>query len=432
MVSTIQARIAETARKHPQGSLTALNHHLTEELLQEAYRQLRKNAAPGIDGVTTREYGARLMERLPGLIDEIKSGRYRALPARRGYLPKPGKAEKRPLGIPAVEDKLAEKAVLMLLEPIYEQEFYNFSYGFRPGRGAHDATCALRRALRDSGARWIVEVDIRKFFDTLSHQHLGQFLRQRVRDGVILRLIGKWLKAGVMEAGTWQATEEGTPQGGIISPLLANIYLHEVLDKWFAEQIKPRLKGRSFLIRYADDFVMGFTCEEDARRVMDVLPKRFARFSLSLNMQKTRLVDFRKPAGPKKAATFDFLGFTHYWGRARSGCLTHKLKTAKDRLARSCRGIWEWCRRHRHRPIREQCQWLNWKLRGHYGYYGMTRNLRALRQFYLRVCVTWRFWLNRRGSRPLNWVAYASMLRRNPLTQPRIILDFYRPCECSV
>ena len=433
LVSTIQARIAEIARKHPHTSLTALNHYLTAELLGEAYRQLRKDAAPGIDGKTTREYGATLENRLTELIDEIKSGRYRATPARRGYIPKPGRDEKRPLGIPVVEDKLVEKAVAMILGPIYEQEFYPFSYGFRPGVGALDATRALGAAIRETGTTWIVEVDIRKFFDTLSHRHLREFLRQRVRDGVILRLIGKWLKAGVMEAGAWQATEEGAPQGGVISPLLANIYLHEVLDKWFARDIQPRLKGRCFLIRYADDFVMGFEQEEDARRVMEVLPKRFGRFDLSLNMQKTRVVDFRKPdRTDKQPDSFDFLGFTHYWGRSRNGRLIHKLKTAKDRLARSCRAVWEWCRKHRHWPIPEQRQRLNGKLRGHYGYYGMTHNLRALRQYYLQVRLTWRYWLNRRGGKPMNWECFESMLQRNPLSPPRIVHDLYRPCQCSV
>ncbi|MFH0823533.1 MAG: group II intron reverse transcriptase/maturase [Pseudomonadota bacterium] len=348
-MSTIQAQITEIARKHPNVVLTSLNQYLTADLMRESCRKLRKTAAVGVDGKTAEEYGKELEERLPKLIEEIKGGSYRALPARRGYIPKPGKNEKRPLGIPAVEDKTVQKAVVTILEPIYEQEFYPFSYGFRQGTGALEATRAMRRAIEEGKTYWLVEVDIRKFFDTLSHEHMREFLRQRVRDGVILRLIDKWLKSGVMEDGAWQATEEGTPQGGIISPLLANLYLHEVLDKWYAKAIKSRLKGRSFLIRYADDFVMGFEREEDARRVMEVLPKRFARYSLSLNMQTTRVVDFRKPSRPEdKPESFDFLGFTHYWGRSRDGRMICKLKTAKDRLARSCRAVWEWCRKHLH------------------------------------------------------------------------------------
>jgi len=433
-VSTTQEQIAEIAQKHPQEGLTSLNRFLTEESLREAFAQLRKSAAPGVDGVTVAAYEAMLERRLPELIGEIKTGRYHALPARRGYIPKPGKDEKRPLGIPAVEDKLVQKAVLEVLEPVYEQQFHPFSYGFRPGVGALDATRELHAAMRREGTRWIVEVDIRKFFDTLSHQHLREFLRQRIRDGVILRLIDKWLKAGVMEAGAWQATESGTPQGGIISPLLANLYLHEVLDRWYVEEIKGRLKGRSFLIRYADDFVMGFETEEDARRVMDVLPKRFGRFGLSLNMQKTRMVNFDKPGTNGKAPeSFDFLGFTHYWGRSRSGFAVTKLKTAKDRLARAIRGIREWCRMHLHLPVAEQCRILNTKLRGNYGYYGVTHNIRSLRRFYEQVRRAWYNWLRRRSGRnELNWAAYLSLLNRHPLASPRIIHDLYQPCERSV
>lgn len=414
--------------------LTSLNKYLTADLLKESCLKLRKTAAVGVDDRTVEEYAKGLEARLPQLIEEIKGGSYRALPARRGYIPKPGKDEKRPLGIPAVEDKTVQKAVLTILEPIYEQEFYQFSYGFRQGRGAIDATRSLRRAIDEGGMYWLVEVDIRKFFDTLSHEHLRWFLRQRVRDGVILRLIDKWLKAGVMEDGAWQATEEGTPQGGIISPLLANLYLHEVLDKWYAKEIKSRLKGRSFLIRYADDFVMGFEREEDARRVMEVLPKRFTRFSLSLNMQKTRVVDFRKSGRPeRKPESIDFLGFTHYWGRSRDGRIIHKLKTAKDRLARSCYVVWEWCRKHLHLTVGEQCRVLNWKLRGHYSYYGMTHNIRALRQYYQRVRRTWFRWLRRRGNDGrLTWKAFETMLTRHPLMSPRIFHSFYKPCKSTV
>jgi RNA-directed DNA polymerase len=432
-VSTIQAQITEIARKHPGEGLTSLNKYLTEDLLRESHRKLRKKAATGVDGKTVDEYGEELEGRLPGLIEEIKTGRYRALPTRRGYIPKPGKDEKRPLGMPAVEDKTVQKAVTTILDPIYEQEFYPFSYGFRKGLGALDATRELHRVLREGWTRWIVEVDIRKFFDTLSHSHLREFLRKRVRDGVILRLIDKWLKAGVLEDGEWQVTDEGTPQGGIVSPLLANIYLHEVLDKWYVQEIRKRLRGRSFLIRYADDFVMGFETEEDARRMMEVLPKRFGRFELSLHMQKTRIVEFKRPDGPEsKPGTFDFLGFTHYWGKSRDGRYVHKLKTAKDRLRRSCRAIWEWCRKNLHRSIPEQRRWLNWKLRGHYGYYGVSHNSRALRQYHFQVRRTWRWWLNRRGDKSINWDDYESLLRRHPLSSPRIMHNLYRPCEFSV
>lgn len=432
-MSTIQTTITEIARKHPNEGLTSLNRYLTEDLLRESHGRLRKRAAPGVDGKTADAYGLEIEKRLPELIAEIKTGRYHALPAKRGYIPKPGKDQKRPLGIPAVEDKVVQKAVTAILEPIYEQEFHPFSYGFRPGRGAHDATRAMVRAIWEQKTGWIVEVDIRKFFDTLSHSHLRELLRKRVRDGVILRLIDKWLKAGVMEDGAWQTTAEGTPQGGIISPLLANLYLHEVLDEWFVKEIQPRLKGRSFLIRYADDFVMGFESEDDARRVMEVLPKRMGRFGLSLNMEKTRKVDFRKPDGTgSKPETFDFLGFTHYWGQNRRGQPCHKLKTAKDRLARSCRVVHEWCRKHLHLPVSEQCRQLNWKLRGHYGYYGFTHNIGAMMQFYEHAILIWRRWLSRRSGRYLPWSGYQSILTHNPLFTPRIFHNLYASCERSV
>ena len=433
-MSTIQAQITEIARKYPDEGLTALNQYLTEDLLKESFRQLKKKAAAGVDGKDYAAYEQEIEQRLPGLVAEIKTGSYRALPVKRGFVPKPGTTELRPLGIPAIEDKVAQKAVTEILVPIYEQEFYPFSYGFRPGKGPLMAVQALHEAIGNERTNWIVELDIRKFFDTLSHSHLREFLRKRVRDGVILRLIDKWLKAGVMEAGAWKATEEGTPQGGIISPLLANLYLHEVLDKWFAERVKCRLKGRSFMIRYADDAVMGFEHEEDARRVMEALPKRFALFALSLNMQKTRIVDFQKPNKPgANPETFDFLGFTHYWGRSRNGRAITKLQTAKDRLARSCKAVWKSCRRNMHLPISEQSRRLNWKLRGHYSYYGVTHNIRALRRYHFAVVRTWHQWLNRRGGpKRVIWQDYVALLTRNPLTSPRIFHSLYRPCESFV
>lgn len=430
-MSTIQAQITEIARKYPGEGLTTLNHYLTEDLLTESFRQLKKKAAAGVDGKSYAAYELEIEQRLPGLVAEIKTGSYRALPALRGYIQKPGKTELRPLGIPAIEDKVVQKAVTEILEPIYEQEFYSFSHGFRQGKGPLTAVQALHEAIERERTSWIVELDIRKFFDTLSHSHLREFLRKRVRDGVILRLIDKWLKAGVMEAGAWKATEEGTPQGGIASPLLANLYLHEVLDKWFAERVKCRLKGRSFLIRYADDAVMGFEHEEDARRVMEALPKRFALFALSLNMQKTRIVNFQKPDTPDaKPETFDFLGFTHYWGKSRNGRAITKLQTAKDRLARSCKATWVSCRKNMHLPIQEQCRRLNWKLRGHYSYYGVTHNIGALRRYHLTVRRMWHRWLDRRGGKTqMNWQDYVALLSRHPLASPRIFHSLYRPCE---
>jgi group II intron reverse transcriptase/maturase len=263
--------------------------------------------------MTAAEYEVNLEGRLRDLLERFKAGTYKAPPVRRVYIPKDEKGiEKRPIGIPTLEDKVLQRAVVMLLEPLYETEFRNGSYGFRPGRSQHQALTALREAIRDvRGGRWVLEIDISKFFDTMKHEHLAAMLKRRVCDGVVLRVIGKWLKAGVMEGASAHFPEEGSPQGGVISPLLSNIYLHEVLDKWFEGAIAPRLYGRARLIRFADDFVVLFANERDARRFSHVLPKRFGRYGLQLHPDKTRLQQFGKPRGEEKSDTFDFLGFTH-------------------------------------------------------------------------------------------------------------------------
>jgi group II intron reverse transcriptase/maturase len=305
-------------------AFTSLNHYLDLDWLVEAYNRTRKDAAPGVDGQTANDYGLTLWDNLEALLDRAKSGTYRATPVRRVYVPKGTGTETRPLGIPTLEDKILQRAVVMALEPIYEQDFLPCSYGFRPGRSAHQALQALWQQTMGLGGCWLVEVDIRKFFDTLDRGQLRGLLRQRVRDGVLLRLIDKWLQAGVLEGAELTHPEAGTPQGGVISPLLANIYLHYVLDEWFEREVKPRLKGRAFLVRYADDFVMGFAWEEDARRVLDVLPKRLGKYGLTIHPDKTRLVPFVRPPqrsssadrGAPQPESFDFLGFTHFWSRS--------------------------------------------------------------------------------------------------------------------
>jgi len=349
-VSTKQQRIAELAKQSPQMGFTSLNHHLDLRWLYEAYLRTRWDGATGVDGQTAAEFSTRMRNNLQALLEGAKSGTYRAPPVRRVHIPKGTGSETRPLGIPTFADKVLQRAVVMALEPIYEQDFRDCSYGFRPGRSAHQALETLWRQTMALGGCWIVEVDIRKFFDTLDHAHLRALLRRRIRDGVLLRLIDKWLNAGVLEAGTLTVPEAGTPQGGVISPLLANVYLHYVLDVWFAEEVQPRLQGRAFLIRYADDFVMGFACEEDARRVLEVLPKRFGKYGLTLHPGKTRLVAFRPPAPSAASAagkggspgTFDLLGFTHYWGRSRAGKWVVKRRTAASRLQRAIMKIATW------------------------------------------------------------------------------------------
>jgi group II intron reverse transcriptase/maturase len=275
---------------------TSLAHHIDINRLYEAFRRTRKDGAVGVDGQTGEDYEANLRDNLQSLLDRAKSGTYVAPPVRRTYIPKAGSAtETRPLGIPTFEDKVLQRAVVMVLETIYEQIFLACSYGFRPGRSAHQALEDLWRQTTTMRGGWILDVDVRKFFDTIDRAHLRALLKRRVRDGVLLRLIGKWLNAGVLEEGNLTFPEAGTPQGGVISPLLANIFLHYVLDEWFEQEVRPRLKGHAFLIRYADDFVMGFALEEDARRVLEVLPKRFEKYGLTVHPQKTRLVPFERP-----------------------------------------------------------------------------------------------------------------------------------------
>jgi RNA-directed DNA polymerase len=392
-----------------------------------------------VDGQTADDYGLTLRDNLRSLLDRAKSGAYRAPPVRRVHIPKgAGSQETRPLGIPTLEDKVLQRAVVMALEPIYEQDFLDCSYGFRPGQSAHQAVQALWQQIMDLGGCWLLDVDIRKFFDTLDRAHLRALLRQRVRDGVLLRLIDKWLSAGVLEDGDLHYPEAGTPQGGVISPLLANVYLHYVLDVWFAQVVRPRLKGRAFLVRYADDFVMGFACAEDARRVLAVLPKRFGKYGLTIHPEKTRLVPFvrpgRGPTGPGPGAepppgSFDFLGFTHYWSRSRQGNWVVKRQTAGSRLRRAIKAIALWCRLNRHLPIREQYQALVAKLRGHYQYYGVIGNLPSLHRFYYAVVCLWQKWLSRRqrcGQMP--WPQYLGLLRRLVLPWPRAPVP---PCAAS-
>jgi group II intron reverse transcriptase/maturase len=428
-VSTRQQRIAELARQTPPMGFTSLNHHLDLAWLYAAYQRTRQDGAPGVDGQTGDDYAANLLRNLQALRDRAKSGTYRAPPVRRVRIPKGTGSETRPLGIPTLEDKVLQRAVVMALEPIYEQDFLSCSYGFRPGRSAHQALAALWQQTMDLGGCWLLDVDIQRFFDTLDHAQLRTMLRQRVRDGVLLRLIDKWLQAGVLEDGSLTYPEAGTPQGGVISPLLANIYLHYVLDVWFEQEVKPRLKGRAFLVRYADDFVLGFACEEDARRVLAVLPKRFGKYGLTIHPEKTRLVPFVRPAsrpsatGPGSAGpptSFDFLGFTHFWSRSKKGFWVVKRKTAGRRFQRAVKVIAAWCRRNRHLPIREQCQALGRKLRGHYQYYGgVIGNGRSLWCFRQRVQDIWRKWLSRRSGRaPLAWARMHALLQRYALPPP--------------
>jgi group II intron reverse transcriptase/maturase len=401
---------------------TTLAHHIDLEWLEEAYRRTRKDAAAGVDEVTAQAYEKDLSSNLQSLLDRFKSGRYYAPPVKRVYIPK-GDGGKRPIGIPSLEDKILQRAVVMVLTAVYEQDFLDCSYGFRPERSAHQALDALWRGIMNMGGCWVVEVDIKSFYDTLERGHLREFVKQRVRDGVIVRTIGKWLKAGVMEDGAIHYPAAGTPQGGVISPLLSNVYLHGVLDVWFEAEVRPRLGGEAMLIRFADDFVILFSHERDARRVHSVLAKRFGKYGLALHEEKSRLVEFRRPMGRRgKAATFDFLGFTHYWGLSRKKKWVVQRKTAKKRLKQAVRRVYQWCRVHRHKPVKEQWQSLCRKMRGHYGFYGITFNIRSLLRFYEQIKRAWRKWLNRRSrNKDMPWDRFNRLLQRYPLPRPRIV-----------
>jgi group II intron reverse transcriptase/maturase len=434
-ISTRQEKIAQRSRQSPSMVWTTLAHHIDVEWLAEAYRRTRKDGAVGVDGVTAEEYEASLLGNLESLLERLKTGNYQAPPVRRVYIPKEGAAGKmRPLGIPTLEDKILQRAVLMALEPIYEQDFLDCSYGFRPDRGAHKALQGLRDGMMALRGAWVIDLDIQSFFDTVSKKHLAEFLDKRVRDGVIRQAIGKWLNAGIMDEGKLTYPEAGTPQGGVLSPLLSNIYLHEVLDCWFERDVKPRLLGRAFLVRYADDAVLAFANERDARRVMDVLAKRFGRFGLTLHPAKTRLVDFRSPPYKKEAAgetdtasgSFDMLGFTLYWGRSRKGYWVVLLKTAKKRFARAVRRISEFLREALHRKMADQQLELNRRLQGHFAYFGITGNSRAIGRLVHVTKRLWHKWLGRRSnSKRLTWTRFNQLLRRFPLVQPRIVHRYY-------
>jgi len=431
-VSTRLQRVAELSKKSPSMVWTTLSHHIDLELLKESYRLTRKDGAIGVDGQTAKEYAENLTENLESLLRRFKSGAYKAPPVRRVYIPKGTGSEKRPIGIPTFEDKILQRAVVMVLNAVYEQDFLNCSYGFRPFRSAHQALKQIRDDMWKMNGAFVLDIDIQKFFDTLDHQRLRKILDKRVRDGVIRRAVDKWLKAGIMENGSLERSIAGTPQGGVVSPLLSNIFLHDVLDKWFYEVVKPRLSGIATLVRFADDFVLAFAEERDANRVMAVLHKRFEKFGLKLHPKKTRQVVFKHPkwTGYRRrdlevgcASTFDLLGFTHFGGKTRSGGKwTIKRKTAKKKLNLALKRVRTWCKRNRHLPIQEQHRALRLKLLGHYQYYGIVGNSRAINAFYHEVRRTWQKWLDRRSNRRnLSWDCFELLLRKYPLPTPRIV-----------
>lgn len=421
-VSTRQQHIAKMAKKYAGSPLTTLSHHIDLLWLREAYGKVRRDSAPGVDGQTVADYGERLEANLKSLLERAHQGTYRAPPVKRVHIPK-NETETRPIGLPTVEDKVLARAVVMLLEPVYEQEFLDCSYGFRPGRSPHQALEALRTAVMAMAGGWVVDVDVRKFFDTIPKQKLREALRRRIKDGVIDRLVGKWLRAGVWEDGCMTYPEAGTPQGSVISPMLSNVFLHEVLDCWFMREIKPKLRGQAELIRFADDFVVVCQKRDDAEALLAQVKERFQSYGLAIHPEKTRIVDFHSPwKNDQKPQTFDFLGFTHYWAKTRRGGYSVHRKTKAKKVHSALKNVWVWCKRHRHEPVAVQHRYLCAQVLGHYAYYGIRGNSRALTDFYRGVGRVWHYWMNNRSREPNNaarlWKLLTMHLRLPP---PRLV-----------
>jgi RNA-directed DNA polymerase len=426
-VSQGLARIRQTARERKKERFTALFHHIDADLLRDAFCGLKRGAAPGVDGVIWAAYAENLETNLQDLHARVQRGAYRALPSRRQYIPKPD-GQQRPLAVAALEDKIVQRATATLLNAIYEEDFLGFSYGFRPGRSAQHAMDALVVGIGSRRVNWILDADIRSFFDTISREWLVRFLEYRIGDQRIIRLIQKWLKAGVLEDGVVTVSEAGTGQGSVISPLLANIYLFYVLDL-FAERWRRReASGDMIIVRYADDFIIGFQYETDARRFLDLLRERMGKFALTLHPEKTRLIEFgryaaanRRRHGLGKPETFNFLGFTFICGKSRRGGFLIKRKTRRDRMRAKLLEIKQELRRRMHQPIREQGAWLKQVVGGYFRYHAVPTNIRALAQFRDGVVDRWRRLLSRRSQKGHRTWAWTGMLAEYWLPRPRIL-----------
>jgi RNA-directed DNA polymerase len=419
-VSTKQLQIADIAKQHAGEGLTNLHQYIDAEWLEMSMKELNKKSAAGIDHTTYEEYERCKGERLPELLLQFKTGKYKAPPVRRTYIEKED-GKKRPLGIPTIEDKVLQNAVRRVVEPIYEQEFADYSYAYRTGKSAHQALERVWHEIMAKHIRYILDLDIQNFFGSMVHSHMREMLSKRVKDGVIRRQIDKWLNAGIFEEGVIKYEEDGTPQGGIISPLLSNIYLHNVADEWYKE-IAPLLKGKSFMVRFADDCTLGFERKEDAQRVMKVIWKRFAKYGLTLHPEKTRLVEFKPEKG---GTTFDFLGFTHYWGKSKKGKQVVKRQTSKKKLKKATQAVSTWVRENRHQKVCLLITALNRKLKGHYAYYGITHNSEGISNFFDAVCRILFKWLNRRGGKRYNWVEYVALIKQyKPLALPCIVHSY--------
>jgi len=432
-VATKLRRIAEKARKEPLFKFTSLYHLMNEELLRECFQRLRKDAAAGIDDVTKEEYAENLDVNLSNLIERLHRMAYIPQPVRRKYIPKPGSAKQRPLGIPCFEDKLVQAGLVRILEAVYEQDFIEDSYGFRPGRSCHKALMALSETVEGKPVNHIVEADIKGFFDHVNQEWLMKFLAHRIGDKRILRMVKRFLKAGVAEDGAITVSDEGTPQGGVISPLLANTYLHYALDLWFEKVYRKKCTGFARMTRYADDFVVCFRYKTDAEKFRREMGIRLGRFGLEVEPTKTRVMEFGKfavqnaKARGERPATFDFLGFTHYCARSKDGkWFRMKRKTARKRFTAKVQAFKEWLKKSRTLKTAELWETAKAKLRGHFAYYGVTDNAKGISRFAREVTQLLFKWLNRRGKRRcLNWTRFSLTLERFPLPKPRITVNMF-------
>jgi len=424
-MSTVERQIAERAREFEGEALYSLYSFIDSPMLWDSFKRLNKQSAKGVDGKTWQQYREEFPERIYDLLEEFKSGRYKAPAVRRVYIPK-DKHSHRPIGIPTIEDKLLQMCVRRVMEPVYEEDFKPFSYGFRPGRSQHQAIDYMFKEVSFGRKHYIIDADIKNYFGSINHGMLRKFLDKRIKDGVIRKMIDKWLKAGIMESGNISYPEEGTPQGSVISPLLSNIYLHYVLDEWFSEQIQPLLKGKSFIVRFADDFILGFTDKSDAERVMAVLPKRFAKYGLTLQPEKTKLIDLNDKRGGGRGRSFDFLGFTHFLSRSRKGSMVLKRKTSSKRLTRAISNVSVYIKKNRHMKLSDLVAALNVNLRGHYNYYGVTFNIRSLYGFFAVVRQRLFKWLYRRGGKvKLNWARFLEYVDGHTLLLKPFIAHSY-------
>lgn len=426
-MSTDIERIAKQARENREQKFDTIAHYLTPEALETAFNAMRKDASAGEDGITYGEYQKNAKGNIQALHERMCNKKYRAEPLKRVYIPKEDGTQ-RALSIPSLEDKIVQKATVTLLNAIYEQDFLKCSYGFRPGRSQHDALDAIGNQICRRPSEWVLEADIQGYFDNIVREKLMELIERRVKDGSILRLIGKWINVGVIDEGRLLTSDKGVGQGQVISPLLANIYLHYVLDEWFEQEVKPRLRGVAHEVRFADDFILCFQYKEDAEKVLEVLGKRFAKYGLNLHPEKTRLIKFGRKAleegekpGGKPPATFDFLGLTHIASRSRKGNFCIHVKTMSKRMRRSIKAATEWCRKHRHKSLEEQQEALNSKLRGHYQYYGRPTNFETIKKFYRAVVCAWKKHLSRRSrGKAVTWDKMLKILERYPLVLPSI------------